>query len=180
MTASEAQLDAFAVCETILGGVLGDLEACDRPAVSRAIVAAGQVAWDDCCGQLVVGPERVYRSSEFPVEDATDEICEGGWIAVSIVVLLVRCVPTVNERGEAPSAAAMNAAYASLLRDAAVVWRSVGVKKLPHDWRRALVAQEFVGEQGACVGVETRLTIGLDDLDWCVECPPPDPEPPPE
>ena len=131
-----------------------------------AYVGVAEIAWDDCCGQLVVAPERVYRSVVFPAENTTEELCYAGEIVVDLVVLLVRCVPTVDDRGRAPSRDALDNAHKAFLKDAATVWGAVTCCDLPDDWERASVAQTFVGAQGGCVAVETRLTVGINDRVW--------------
>lgn len=160
---------AVDVCELWLSRTKEALEACGSEPITASYVAAGLIAWDSCCGLLVVAPERVYRSAEFPVEGTTDYVCESGFLVVDIVVLLLRCVPTINDRGQAPTPAAMQAAYESILNDAAVIW-NVAVGELPEGWQRARVDQGFVGAQGGCVGVETRLSVGLAQSVWCPEC----------
>lgn len=158
------------VCELWLQRVKDALEACGSDPIEASYVAAGLIAWDSCCGLLVVGPERVYRSAAFPVEGTTDYVCETSTIVVSIVVLLLRCVPTIDDRGKAPSPAALSAAHGKVLNDAAVIWNTV-TGELPEGWQRANVDQGFVGAQGGCIGVETRLSVGLAQDAWCPVCP---------
>jgi hypothetical protein len=140
-----------------------------RDKINRAYVAAGQIAWDDCCGMLVVGPERVYRSVQFPNEATGPEYCDKGDLTLDLVVVLVRCVPVVNDRGQAPSAKDLNDAYQNILEDGAIVWNSIDCAELPLDWQRANLSQTFVGAQGGCIGVETRVTIGLSQKVWSIQ-----------
>jgi hypothetical protein len=161
---------AAAVCELWLTRVGGALAACpESEPIDAAFVAAGTIAWDSCCGFLVVAPERVYRSAVFPIEGTTDYVCETSFIVVDVIVLLLRCVPVIDDRGKAPEPAALSAAYHAVLNDAAVIWNTV-VDELPEGWERANVDQAFVGAQGGCVGVETRMTIGLPQDVWCPDC----------
>ena len=154
----------------LLTTVQDALIACDRDPINRAYVAAGQIAWDDCCGMLVVAPERIYKSARFPEQNANEELCWGGYIAVDFLVLLVRCVPVVDDRGRAPSAAALQTAYQELIEDAAVVYNAV-IGPLPYEeWERALPTQTFVGAEGGCIAVETRLTLGIPQDTWGVCC----------
>ena len=158
------------VCELWLSRVKAALEACpESDPIDASYVAAGLIAWDSCCGLLVVGPERVYRSAAFPVEGTTDYVCETGFIVVDIVVLLLRCVPTLNDRGQAPPPTALSAAHSKVLRDAAIIWNTV-VDELPEGWQRSTVDQGFVGASGGCIGIETRLSVGLAQSVWCPEC----------
>lgn len=154
----------YEVCATVTDLVRTGLESAGRP-VNRAHVGAGAVAWDDCCGLLVVAPERIYRSRAFPVEYTGMEECSAGFITINLVVLLVRCVPMLDAGGQAPPVPEMDAAYRDFLEDAALVWNIVS-GPLGDTWDRAGVAQVFSGDDGGCVGVETRVTIGIDTEVW--------------
>lgn len=170
MPADVIAATAVDVCELWLSRVADALAACPTSEpITASYVAAGSIAWDSCCGLLVVAPERVYRSATFPVEGTTDYVCESAFITIDVVVLLLRCVPTIDDRGIAPAPAVLSASYGSLLADAAVIWNVV-VGDLPEGWERASVDQTYVGAAGGCVGVETRLTIGLAQSEWCPEC----------
>lgn len=174
MTLSQSTVD---VATYFLNGSLTALADCGRDPISTAYVAAGQVAWDDCCGTLIVAPERVYRSQTFPAEFTDLELCDGGLLVVELVVLLLRCVPVVDDRGRAPSAATLAAAYQSLLDDAAVI-HNVVTGPIPDYWMRATPTQTFVGAEGGCVGVETRVRIGLEQEEWAICCAEPAPHEP--
>lgn len=160
---------ALDVCEIWLSRVRDALEACGSQPLDASYVAAGAVAWDTCCGVLVVAPERTFRSAQFPIEGTTDYECETGFIVVSIVILLLRCISTIDDRGNPPSITTLSAEYQAILNDAAVIW-NVATGELPEGWQRAAVDQGYVGAQGGCVGVETRLSIGLAQEAWCPEC----------
>jgi hypothetical protein len=150
---------------------------CGRDAISTSYVGSGEIAWDDCCGSLVVTPERVYRSQEFPAEDANEVICFDGLIAIEFTVLLLRCVPVVDDRGRAPSESAMQVAYNNLLGDAAVIYNAL-TGPFPDYWERTNPVQTFVGAQGGCIGVETRIIIGLEQSQFGICCANPTPHDP--
>lgn len=168
---------AHDVSAWFLATTLQALEDCGREPISRAYVAAGQIAWDDCCGMLVAAPERIYRSVTFPNENSVEDECFGGYLTVDLLVLLVRCVPTVDDRGRAPSGEALQAAYQRIIEDAAVVMNAV-TTDLPDTWVRAAPAQTFIGADGGCIGVETRFTIGFEQPDWQICCAEPTPHEP--
>lgn len=157
---------AHQVANAILCCVQDAMVNANRPQLSRAYVAAGEIAWDDCCGQLVVAPVRMYRSAAFPAEDGERYLCTTGVLSVELLVLLMRCVPTVDDRGRAPTSKQLDDAYKSLLDDAAVIWNAVICCDLDEDWDRANLSQTFVGAEGGCVGVETRITIGVELGAW--------------
>lgn len=161
----------FELCEWLQASILAELTVCGSDPISTTYPGVGLVAWDDCCGQLVVTPERIYRSVEFPLEDTTDERCDGGMIAVDLLATLVRCVPTLDDRGQAPSAAALSAAHKKVLDDAAIVWRAL-LADIDPEMDRASINQTFTGGEGGCIAIESRVTIGVPSALWCVDgCP---------
>ena len=136
------------------------------------VVAAGigQIAWDDCCGQLVVTPELVFRSDVFPSEMTGDEQCDIWDVGVNLLVSLNRCVPGPDDMGRPPSAMALQTAHESILRDAAIIWATVEAP-FPdsYEWERALLRQTILGGFGGCVAVETRFTLGVSSVMWQVD-----------
>lgn len=161
---------ALDVCDLWLSRCLQALDTCaSSEPIEVSYVAAGLIAWDSCCGLLVAAPERTYRSAQFPIEGTTDYVCETGFIVVDVVIVLLRCVPTVDDRGNPPNPHLLAAAYHAILNDAAIIWNVV-TGELPDGWQRANVDQGYIGAQGGCVGIETRLTIGLAQDAWCPLC----------
>lgn len=149
------------VCAYWLDEIRQALIDCDRPDLSTWYVGIGEIPLDDCCGLLVVQPTNVYRYVEFPGEWAAREYCAHGDIAVSLNVILARCIPVLDDRGRAPSPDSLTNAHASVMTDAAVIWsRANG--DLPDGWLRSGVSQTFGGPLGGCVIVETQFTIGLE------------------
>ena len=159
------------VCALLLGRIRDALVLCGRD-VQTAYVAAGSVAWDNCCGQLVVAPERVYRTARFPLEGPDENGCFDGLIALDLVVLLLRCVPVIEDDGSVPDDLELSAAYTGILADAAVIWDVLASTQLPEWWERANENQVYVGAEGGCIGVETRVTVGVDAELWCAQCAP--------
>jgi hypothetical protein len=167
----------MSVCSVVLAAIK---EACAGDAarpIATAMVAAGELAVDDCCGGLLaVAPERVYRSQQFPTEAVGDDMDRGAasLICVDVVVSFWRCVPVITEQGEAPSIEVQEAATADVLADAAAVWRVVTSRALLGDdgsgdplFQRSSVIQTFTSADGGCVGSETRFVLGLDAYTWC-------------
>lgn len=149
------------VCAYFLDEVRQALIDCDRPDLSTWYIGVGEIPMDDCCGLLVVRPETVYRYQAFPAEWGDREFCTTGDIAVSLVIVLARCVPVLDERGRFPSSQSLSDAHGGIMTDAAVIWSRVN-GDLPDGWLRSGITQNFVGPLGGCVGVETSFTIGLD------------------
>lgn len=164
--------------EWVLATTLAALEACDRAPITTSYVAAGLAAWDDCCGSLIVAPERIFHSTTFPVEDTGEVICFEGLIAVQFVVILLRCIPVPDSRGNPPSAAQLQAAYSGLMGDAAVVMNALSGDLPDASWERTTCSQAFVGADGGCIGVETRFTLGIPQQEWTICCAEPVPHVP--
>lgn len=161
----------YELCDWLRAEILAALDSCGRDPVTTSYPGVGLIAWDDCCGQLVVTPERIYRTQQFPLEDTTDERCSQGTIAVDLLAVLVRCVPTPDAAGNAPSAAELAAAHKAVLDDAAVCWSAMSGPLDPDlEWERASLSQQFVGAEGGCIAIESRVTIGVEAAYWCVDC----------
>ena len=158
---------AFPLCEDWRADILAQMTADGRAAIPTSYSGVGTAAWDDVCGQLVVSPERVYRSVQFPLDAVEAENCYVGQVAVDLLCTLVRCVPVLDDLGRPPSPDALSGAHRAILEDAASIWRAVSQPLVDPEHERASVTQLFVGGEGGAVGVETRWTIGLDAVDWC-------------
>jgi hypothetical protein len=161
--------DAASALAQVLAYAHDALVACDVE-VGTAFVGAGLIAWDDCCGMLVVVPERVYATGVFPNEGPDVNNCYDGLIAMDVVVLFLACMPTVDDRGRPPTAAQMESAYGAFLHAAAVLWNALYSLPAEWGWEQSGINQTFLGTEGGCIGVETRVTVGLDAETWCPPC----------
>jgi hypothetical protein len=159
--------NAETVCRTLLEICVAALDDCDRQPVD-SYVAAGLVAWDNCCGLLVTAPERVFRTATFPYEGPDQNNCYDGEIAVETVTMLLRCIPVLDDQGQPPAPAVLDAAYSDALKDAAIIWNTLASQTAFRE--SSLQNQIFVGAEGGCIAVETRLTVGVDGDYWCGPC----------
>lgn len=159
-----------AVAEVMLSRVREALEACATSVeINESYVVLGDLVWDDCCGILAAAPLRTFSSRQFPTpaQDVTN--CTSSQLCVELVVILLHCAPQMDDQGNPPSVADMVASSTATANDAAVVYNTLAVADLPEGWERANVEQTFQAE-GGCVAVDTRITIGLPQMDWCA-CP---------
>lgn len=173
MTIEEVYAESpAAVAEVFLSRVREALEACptSEPLISTYIVA-GELAWDDCCGVLVAAPLRTFRTQSFPAAIVNHTNCDTSLLAVEVVVILLRCAPSIDMLGRAPTPQEMNDSFTATMNDAAVIYNAVTGDDLPEGWERANVEQTFAGAEGGCIAVDTRFTIGLPQSYWCA-CPP--------
>lgn len=146
-------------------------------------VVPGQPAWDSCdapCatgggsrGQLSVNVARIYASTQdtFPAESRVVQGLRGCVLppltAVELVVTLLRCAPTVNEEGCAPTCEELTAAARILHTDMASVYNGL-LCCLPGTQPGRRLGRLFVmgagrtlGPDGGCVGLEQRVTVAL-------------------
>lgn len=166
----------FSVAAAVLAYVDQALCEAGREPGAKMVAAGGLVVEDCCDGLLIVAPERIYRTVEpFPTEALADAVCGDYPIAVALVVSVLRCTPTMDDKGRAPSIASQEAALCDLLADGAVVWKALRDRGLLGDdgsgfpdWERAALSQTYFGGEGACVGVETRVTVGIEQSSWCI------------
>lgn len=143
-----------------------DREDLERP--SRVGIAVGQIIWDTPCpGQLHAGVEREWRYLAWPNEAIGNEgPCMDGYIGLDVMVLLVRCIPGMDDSGNPPNADAANAAYDLILEESKIVMTTLAAGDYGDDWQRARLSQTWTA-LGDAVGVETRISLGLDIDAWC-------------
>lgn len=121
----------------------------------RVLVPGNEVVWDDCCdGQLAMKVISIVPKG--------DPKCITGWDA-TLGLSLIACVATVNDRGQAPSAAQINAdglrqlTMMEELRDA--------LQEIPETvkpvLRLTLLSWLPQGPQGGCAGGEWQVRLFL-------------------
>lgn len=137
------------------------------------LAVPGQIVWDDCdCGQFAQTITGVNPSRN-PPQPATDQgQCQTPYLIVDVTSSVVRCVPTIDENGNAPSCADLLASALQLEEDKAAVRRGVTrcLCDLLHQDRIvgfAVGAQTAVGEQGGCAGSELTWQFWLQNPDQC-------------
>lgn len=156
------------VCEYWRAAICDEFEAQNSDPITTTYNGLGVVAWDDSCGQLVVGPETIFRSEQFPAEQLDQVNCENATIVVVVVATLVRCAPTVDDRGRPPSPEELTEAHGRILQDGAIVWNVFNGPLPDEQWDRTGVRQVFQGTEGGAVVVETRMTLGIPEQLWCI------------
>lgn len=150
-------------------------------AVCRAFLAPGaQVPWDTCCecgsgseGQAWVGVERVYPVAPFPQQDAGAQRCHPSEYAADLVVGILRCAHTVDDRGDAPPASVVTEDAGKVARDRKLMLDTllcdfVGDDDDPGTFR--LGFWQPLGPGGGCVGGSWTATVALPAC-RCAEIP---------
>lgn len=139
-----------------------------RPALERAYIATGFVAVDSPCGQLTVIVDRVWRSLNARDEALGVDACQVASIMIDFDVLLVRCVPTGDDRGNPPTPRELTDAYQAILEEQTIVYRCFTDGDLPGElWDVASISQDSSGANGGAVAVDTHVTIALNVTEWC-------------
>lgn len=134
---------------------------------NRHGVVPGAIAWDECdCGLLAVSVGQIYPTEAFPnpVQARVGNGCDAPWEAAEIIIQVVRCVPTHDQKP--PTVAALDASAQEILRDAYEMMRAVSTtlcemsnaREISDFVMRALTPQ---GPTGVCGGNELRAVVSL-------------------
>jgi hypothetical protein len=113
----------------------------------------------------------VFKSNTVPLAAIEMTDVDQSLLAVDIAIILLRCAPSIDAQGNAPSSAEMAAAFTAASHDAAVIYDAM-LADMPKGWERASLEQEFTGAEGGCIAIDTRMTVGLPQTDWCVDVTP--------
>lgn len=140
------------------------------------VVPGGQVAWDDCeCdgGQLTVHVATDYPADTFPLQKLTGPFdkCDARWLVVELVVTVLRCVHTSDDRGKAPTCTQLAADGHQAFQDRWAVRRGAACCFADDNRlsRPPVLLQEAVsvGGEGQCAGVELHALVGFTN---CLDC----------
>jgi hypothetical protein len=131
---------------------------------------------DSCTGQVALAIRSVYNSNKFP-QPATQEVwapCPPRILVYRVAVSVTRCVPTMDDRAQAPACAEELAAAITLENDRTAVRQAINcclsearssTPQYLSTW--SMGESVTVGEQGACAGVETEFFIGVNSQCGC-------------
>jgi hypothetical protein len=135
----------------------------------------GEIAWDECdCGQLAGTINDVFPSGNFPAaaNDTPQSKCGSPLIVVSASMSLVRCVPTANNSGKAPTCANLLAAAVTLEIDRFTARRALRCCLVAMYTRFEIAnfsisAATSVGPEGACAGFVMPFSIAFTTEGCC-------------
>lgn len=135
-------------------------------------------------GQLTVNVVRTYSTTKdrFPLyaPSSPDSVrslkpCQPDIMAVDLAITLWRCSPLPTDQGCPPTMPELGATAMQLHADIMAVQQGIACcyaatdTVARHGRRYALGQTLTLGPQGGCVGLQTALTVALDD---CLPCPP--------
>lgn len=162
----------YAMASDLLAFVAEALDASDLPdRIREGVVPGGSIADDTCCdddgegraGQLAASIDRIFAADENLVDVTQVDGCA---IAVAAVDLRVRysvCVPSLNDDGEAPSAAALDAA--ARITDIGAWALFLGACRWATAWpeHTRLGSATPTGPEGNCLGWDIVVTAEVLD-----------------
>jgi hypothetical protein len=162
----------YQIAAKILADVAAAIAEGPTPTVSRIGVVPGEIAWDGCedCGQLVISLTRVFLSDAFPTEASVTPQgnCASAWLCGSFTLQLIRCAPTPDERGNPPTATALDSCAYVLMTDSATIMNTVPctLQAMQTDPTQTIedyvvIQQLPVGPLGACVGSQLDVIVSV-------------------
>lgn len=132
----------------------------------------GEIAWDQCdCGLFSQTITATYPSDTFPApaNDQPQTECGPLLIVYSVTAELVRCAPTVDDDGTAPTCDRLEDAARTLECDRQAL--RLGITCALNELRDTDRIIEFTvgaatttGPQGGCVGVSLPYQIGVPNV----------------
>lgn len=151
------------------------LERYDIPTAKNFISAGGEVPWDNCCvaedgsnGQLWVRMVDFHPTGPFPAQERQITPCTPIMMAAQLGVGVLRCVSTVNDQGQFPSAAEMTADGLAMTMDASTILEALKccVGPMAEDDESPVLKVGIntwlpLGAQGGCAGGEWTIWVGL-------------------
>jgi len=154
----------YTVASQALEIAVAALEASAGGAPARRYVSDGpMLAWD--CEQVAVTAESTFGHQgniSAPVVDPVQCLAMRGAV---LGVWVVRCAPTMDDDGEPPAAAAINANAAVVLADPTVVFDALAAALRDGTWLGAhgLAFEEWtgIGPEGGLTGGVLRVRVDL-------------------
>lgn len=143
---------------TMMGAVLEDVAGYLGDRAERHVIQPGEeVAWDDCCdGQLAV---RLISVNPAPQGAPGARPCPpAGW-NVTLGVSMVRCVASLKDDGEPPSAEEITQDGIDVVGDMTLIQIAIDcvTRARPEVQRLELLGWTPLGPAGGCAGGEWRL-----------------------
>lgn len=155
--------------EAVLASVHGKLTVTPTgwPASARSYLVPGQLAWDNCeCGLLAIEWQNVSYTAVFPTP--RQPLADGckPYLALQLLVTVLRCAPSPDESGNPPTPEALHAAAIVNLDDVEAVMSGTAqaVATLEDNnviLQYALGGANPAGPQGGCVGVTQQIFLGF-------------------
>jgi hypothetical protein len=141
------------ILEEIVAAVLARYDECAVPGFCRTGIVGGNVAWDDCCDCGAGEGQLWARLVEWIPDPAIPSTGPTGCDQPTTLIVGVgalRCVPTLDENGQAPTAAEEAEAAGKINLDAQLIRDAVMCSLPEREW----VGWAPLGYEGGCGGGE--------------------------
>lgn len=159
-------LAVYNVASFLLDCAVAGLNTTTLKAPARQVVMVGEMAaWDNCCdGQVTVVVTQVYPSSTFPDYDVRIAACGSAYTVINADIEVVRCAPTLDDRGNPPPVPTLDGFARWAHADARAVRTATRCCLYEHRRHYDSVdrGQVFLND-GACGGSRLSLTVGMRD-----------------
>lgn len=146
--------------ENTIGGVGDGFDSC--------VVPGNTTTWDNCCP----GSLRVRYGPQTPTDRFPDPLlrptnCQAMERAAQFIATVLRCHASPNADGTPPPCDVLAKEARILAEDMDALWRAVACCLGRPDAPFSYVINSVVpvGPEGACVGSELTVTVGLTN--WC-------------
>ncbi len=155
--------------EAVLASVRGKLSVTPTgwPESARSYIVPGALAWDNCeCGLLAIEWQTANYTAVFPTpRQVFADGCKP-YLALQLLVTVLRCAPNPSANGDAPSPEALGAAAIVNLDDleALLAGTAEAASTLEDNnviLQYALGPVNPAGPQGGCVGVTQQIHLGF-------------------
>lgn len=138
----------------VLTGIVDAAKALLSPVPRRIVhVNPGEVAWDGCCDGQLWG--RIVAVDPHVSAQAATVACGVDYWLVTVAVGVIRCVETVDDRGNSPRPARVEADGRQQALDLAAIERAV----LCDDRVHTVNGWTPLGPEGGCAGGEWEFVL---------------------
>jgi hypothetical protein len=153
----------YGIARAMLDCVAGALTA---PPERRYVSDGPLVAWD--CEQLVAAVERTISTSGNAAVEVQDPSLAFVMRSATVGLWLVRCCPTMDDDGTAPTAEAVDASAQVVLRDPTVMvralWSAQQAGTIGGCRSMAFLGWQAVGPSGGLTGGVLRMAVDLTSV----------------
>lgn len=146
----------------------------------RQLVSSGLAAWD-CCPQLAVwvaSPDQAQTIPTSPALAPAQRVTKTGSVnLITLLAVVTRCVPVIDDDGRLPDPAAMTAAAAQTDADIWALWNYIpaavraGVLFSPRCSGVIIDGTVAQNAQGGCAGWAYQVRVPLDGFGPTVTAP---------
>jgi hypothetical protein len=135
-------------------------------------ITPGQIAWDECdCGLFAQSITSIASSQSFPTPASDVPIVSGcghQLIVVSVTMVLIRCIPGLDDNGNSPSVTALFNAARVMEDDRSTLRRSLAqrLKNLLDTYvihGYTIGTATSIGPEGQCGGIELTYSFGISN-----------------